>query len=120
MNDIYVLDPVYVGGTFYGARFELIDEIDNGGVTTDVPVDMTGCDVIMSLVNTLGKTVFTYCTSDGTLQIDNNAIIIPEHEVSVPYGTYSFDFNIKSMSGEVIPGFARGSWTILKPVTTRL
>lgn len=119
MNDIFILDPVYSGGTFYGARFELIDEVDTDGVVTDMPVDLTGCDAIMSLVNALGKVVKSYYTSDGTLQIDVNALIIPEHKVDVPYGMYSFDFNIKSMSGEVIPGFSRGSWNILKPLTIR-
>jgi hypothetical protein len=119
MNDIYILDPVYVGGTFYGARFELIDEVEVDGVIADVPVDLTGCDIIMSLVNALGRVIKTYSTSEGTLQIDSNAIILPEHVVSIPYGAYDFDFNIKSMSGEVIPGFASGKWTILKPKTIR-
>ena len=119
MNDIYILDPVYVGGTFYGARFELIDEVDNNGTITDVPVDLTGCDAIMSLVDALGRVACTYRTSNNTLQIDSNALILPEHIVSVPYGVYSFDFNIKSVSGEVIPGFAQGSWSILKPKTIR-
>ena len=115
MDDLIILEPTFSGATFYGTEIELFEVVD----TVETPVDLTGVDAIMQLRNSLGAVVFTYRTSDGSLQVEGNKIIIPEHKVSVGYGHYVFDFNLLLVSGGVMAGFGAGSWEILKPKTTR-
>ena len=116
MDDLIILEPIYSGSTFYGEEIAVLEVID----TVETPVDLTGADVLMQMRNLLGQVVHTYSTSDDTLQVIDNKIIIPEHEVNFVQGQYVFDFNILLTSGESITGFGRGSWEVLKPRTVRV
>lgn len=114
-----VLDPVFFGSTVPEYKIEINTLVDDPADNTQkirVPVDMVGANVLMNLMNgnVLGK---SYSTADNTIQVSENFIIIPEHEMTAEPAEYEFDFNIVLASGKKITGFAPGRREVL-PIST--
>lgn len=105
------LESIYSGSTFYGAEFEFYDTTEE-----KVPVDLTGSTVKMNLVDCFGVSK-EFATTDDTLTIDYNKLIIEQQEITLTAGVYDFDLNIEFENGEKQTGLARGSWTILDTIT---
>ena len=104
------LPDCYENATFEGASIAIINRDPSG----EVPMDLTGAIIIMNIVR--NEVVYkVYKTNDSSLLIDSNCIVIPEGGIDIPAGTYTFDFDITLITGVRLPGFAAGTWTILKP-----
>lgn len=110
-------ETIYEGTTFLGAEIAILEE-DESGVET--PMIITGADVLMN-IRRKGDDVneATYSTSDNTLSIEDNTIVIPQHIPTLEFGKYEFDFNIIISPEVILTGIAGGEWEILNPVTKR-
>lgn len=119
MNEPNNIDPIFTGETFYGFTYELFETVD----LIDIPVDLTGADVIMSMRDISGKIVHTFSTVNTQLSVQGHTITFPEQIITVEGTTqgrlYSSDLNIKLLNGDVLPGLFPTNWTIKTPITIR-
>jgi len=108
------LESIFKGSKYSGATIEIFETIDG----IDQPSDLSGADIIMQM--TRNEIVHaTYNTSNSTLMIDDNKIIIPGHTPNLDFGEYEFDFSLIMPNGDVFNGIAPGTWEILNPKTVR-
>ena len=108
------LETIYKGSKYSGCEIAITEEIDE----QEYNVDLTGANIQMDLKR--NDTIFkTLKTSDNTLLISANKIIIPSHTPTLEPGVYYFDFNIIMPNGDPFTGLAGGQWEILDPITNR-
>lgn len=113
-KNIIILESIYEGGTYQGAKLEFETTIDD----IDYPVSMVGAIVFMDIKN-YNTVVTTYSTDNGKLTVTGNAINIVKHDPELKAGIYEFDLHITMPNGDKEPGIAQGEWTIKEPKTKR-
>ena len=108
------LETIYKGSKYSGCEIEIKEEIDG----QEYAVVLIGANIQMDVKR--NDTIFkTYKTSDNTLTITDNKIIIPSHVPTLEPGVYFFDFNIIMPNGDPFTGLVGGQWEILEPITNR-
>lgn len=111
--DIMFGEDYFKGQTFYGIEFEVNEVV--GEVIT--PVDLTGAVVRSQLrKDETGVIVKTLSTTENTLKLEGNKIIIPECTFN-ELGVLISDFEIVFANEEKLPGFSPYKIIVLNPVT---
>jgi hypothetical protein len=111
--------PKYLPDYYENDTFEEVSiEVYSVDPNSKVPLDLTGSDIVMNMVQN-GVVYKVYQTSDSSLSIDTNKIIIPEGPITLSAGTYDFDFFITLANGNTMPGFGKGTLTILQSITKK-
>ena len=106
------LETIYEGSTFYGAEIALWED-------DIIPVELEGASVLMHIKRKgEDEPVQIYSSENGKLVLDSNVILIPEHNPTLEFGKYVFDFNIQ-FATTTETGVAPGEWEILNPTTHR-
>ena len=108
------LQSAFEGSIFPSWGIALSSVVD--GVET--PVSLVGANVVMNMIKE-GDVYETYSTSDGTLSVSDNKVVVPEMTIKLYEGRYDFDFNVILANGKPLTGLAQGQWEILKPKTIR-
>lgn len=108
----YDFSPAILGDTWDGAVMQLL--------VNDVPKDLTGASVRMSLVKSPDTAaVATWTTTNGRISISNAAngeITFIPFTMNVPVGTYHYDIEYTFADGS-IKSYVKGKFTVINDIT---